>query len=460
MKGHPLAQSPRPSKPPKPSKSHDNSPLPPADNGSKDIGLKARVAALNLIAAAQERRSGFEEALGSAEFNALSDQEKAFARALAMIVLRRMGQFNRWVDKKTKKMPPEPAVALIRLGLAQLGYMGVPDFAAVSTTMKLSERANETRPYKGLINALLRGAIREKAFSKFEDTALLPDWLYQRYRQQFGDSAALNIAKTLTEEPATDLCFLNQDALESHQEALRGHALGGLRLRSELRGELRQWAGYDSGTWWVQDAAASVPVALLGDLSGKSALDLCAAPGGKTLQLLAKGAIVVALDRSKTRLKRLEENLTRAQFKAECHVADAEVFEDDRQFDVVLLDAPCSATGTFRRQPDVLWATRPADIAKLADLQHRLLDSAAKRVKIGGQLLYCVCSMEREEGETQIIAFLRRHPDFSLVKSDPELLSALQISELSPNRDGSLRLLPHHREGGQDGFYVALLSRN
>ncbi|MBW8734532.1 MAG: RsmB/NOP family class I SAM-dependent RNA methyltransferase, partial [Asticcacaulis sp.] len=248
--------------------------------------------------------------------------------------------------------------------------------------------------------------------------------------------------------------------LERLKEALDGTPLGDLALRSGLRGDVREWAGYDDGAWWVQDAASSVPVALLGDLTGKTAIDLCSAPGGKTLQLLARGASVVALDRSKNRLKRVEENLKRAGYTAELHMADAETWEDTRTFDVVLLDAPCSATGTFRRQPDVLWATRPADIAKLADVQHRLLDQGAVRVAPGGSLVYSTCSLEREEGETQIVAFLRRHPDFAVDTVTADEASAIGLPHESLMPEGWLRLLPHQRPGGQDGFFVARLRRN
>src|SRR5690606_18144233 len=187
---------------------------------------------------------------------------------------------------------------------------------------------------------------------------------------------------------------------------------------------------------------------------GKTALDVCAAPGGKTLQLIHKGAEVVAIDRSKGRLKRLEDNLQRLNVTAEIHNADAASFDDPRSFDVVLVDAPCSATGTYRRQPDVLWGTKPADIAKLADVQHRLLDTLAPKVKSGGDFIYCTCSLEREEGETQILAFLRRNKDFSLVQPDATALKRAGILEAPVSTEGRLRLLPIHRHGGQDGTLV------
>jgi 16S rRNA (cytosine967-C5)-methyltransferase len=437
----------------------------PTDIGpSPDIGMRARIAALDLVQAAQAKRSGFDEAVANPAFLALSDSERSFARAMALLLLRRLGQIDHVIDKRLKKEPNDEVIDLLRLGLVQIGYMNVPDFAAVSTTVKLAERTNATRPYKGLINAILRGVLRDRAagrnpLTKPDATKLVPDWLFQRWKIAYGEDEARGMALVLTEEPATDLSFKTPEDMARLQKALQGEPLARLAMRSALRGDVRDWPGYDDGVWWVQDASASAPVNLLGDLSGKTAIDLCAAPGGKTLQLLAAGAKVVALDRSKNRLKRIEENLARIGYQAELHMADAEGFEDERRFDVVLLDAPCSATGTYRRQPDVLWATRPADIAKLADVQHRLLDSAADRVAEGGELVYCTCSLEREEGETQVLAFLRRHKDFELLKMTPQDAAAHGVPAACARPEGWLRLLPHQRAGGQDGFFIARLKR-
>ncbi|MGA9659421.1 MAG: RsmB/NOP family class I SAM-dependent RNA methyltransferase [Asticcacaulis sp.] len=429
-----------------------------------DIGMNARIAAMSLIDAALTKRSGFDEAVTRAEFLALSEGERSFARAMALLVLRRLGQLDHIIEQRTKKLPSAAVCDLLRIGLVQIGYMNVPDFAAVSTTVKLAERASNTRPFKGLINAILRGVIREQephggGLPPAIAARLAPDWLFARWRAAYGEDNANGIAYMLTEEPATDLTFKNAETMAAHKEALSGTELGGLSLRSALRGDVRDWAGYQDGVWWVQDVAASVAVNLLGDLNGKTAIDLCAAPGGKAMQLAAAGASVVALDRSKNRLKRVEENLARTGLTAEIQMADAESFDDQRKFDVVLLDAPCSATGTLRRQPDVLWGTKPADIAKLADVQHRLLDSAAKRVKVGGTLIYSTCSLEREEGETQVLAFLRRNKAFVLHKVSPEQAATLGLPAASLSDEGWLRLLPHQRPAGQDGFFIARLTR-
>ena len=214
--------------------------------------------------------------------------------------------------------------------------------------------------------------------------------------------------------------------------------------------------GYAEGRWWVQDAAAAIPARIAALTADETAIDLCAAPGGKMLQLASTGAKVVALDRSAPRLRRVTSALERTGLTAEVVQAKAGSWTDPRQFDLVLLDAPCSATGTFRRHPDVLWGTRPADIAKLAGVQARLLASAAGRVAPGGRLIYCVCSLEPEEGEQQIEAFLKRHDDFKL-----SVISAGEggAPEASATKIGWLRILPHHIEGGLDGFFVARLTR-
>lgn len=432
-------------------------------SGSKDIGIKARVAALKLMQRALAARSGLDEGLSHKEFLALSHEERSFARALCMLGLRQIGFIDSIIKKRTKGLNDE-VIDLLRLGLIQMKAMYVPDFAAVSTTVKLAERSDATRPFKGLINAVLRGVSRDKDLLQSNDEALLPDWLGARYESQYGRDSRLGIGRTLLIEPKTDLSFINSDHCQDFAEKTGSLSLWDKGLRSELKGDVATWPHYEKGSWWVQDCAAQLPVALLGDLNGQSVLDMCAAPGGKTLQLLASRASVVALDRSKTRLSRLSENIERFKpalgvnhLPVITHCIDAESFETDSQFDSVLLDAPCSATGTFRRQPEVLWATTPLDIARLADLQHRLLDRAAPLVKEGGVLLYCTCSLEREEGETQILGFLHRHKEFVLECPNQEIIAKFGVT-VHDDRPW-IRLLPHEREGGQDGFFIALMRK-
>lgn len=418
-------------------------------------GLAARAAALQLLEKATERRGALDEALNLPAFGKLSAQDRGFARALVMATLRNHGRIERALASRLKQKPSAAVVRLLRIGAAQLFALDVPDFAAVSTTVKLAERDAATRPFKGLINAVLRGIAREGAPAP-DPSAHAPDWLYRRWAAAYGEDAAGAIAAAIPEEPATDLTLRDPATAGIWAEALDAEVLPGGSLRTRRKGDVAEWPGYDEGAWWVQDAAAAAPVRLLAPGTGETVVDLCAAPGGKTLQLAAGGATVTALDRSESRLKRVRQNLERVGLSAEVVAADAEAWDDDRRFDAVLLDAPCTATGTFRRNPDVLWASKPADVAKLADVQHRLLDAAAGRLGPGGRLVYCVCSLEREEGETQILAFLRRNPSFA---TEPADAAALGVPPASVTAEGWLRLLPQHRPGGQDGFFAARLVR-
>lgn len=414
-------------------------------------GLAARTAAMTVIEAAIARRAGIDEVLPAA-FRGLDDRDRAFARQLAMTALRRRGQIERALASRMQKPPPEAVSALLRIGVAQALYMDVPDHAAVSTTLDLAQANPDARPFKKLMNAVLRGLLRDPP--KDDPSLLPPDWLLARWTGAFGREAALGIAAQIAQEPPTDLSLKEPDAALA--EALEATELPGGSLRTFRRGDLAAWPGFDEGTWWVQDAAAAIPARLLNLKPGETALDLCAAPGGKTLQMAAAGAEVVAVDRSASRMKRVHENLERTKLRAEVIVTPAETWDDPRVFDAVLLDAPCSATGTFRRQPEVLWHAQPSEIAKLAGVQSRLLDAAAKRVKPGGRLVYCVCSLEPEEGEGQVAAFLRRHPEFAVEPVSPGEGGAPSNGVRS---DGALRILPHHMDGGMDGFYAARLKR-
>ncbi len=443
-----MAERSRGPRPPKPDALRDE---------AADIGVEARLAAGVLLNAALEGRGGMDAALAFREVAALPAPDRAFARAVAMAALRRLGEIDQILDRRLQKAPPLAVRTILRVALAQTLVLGTPAFAAVSTAVKLAERDPKTRPYKNLVNAVLRGVDREGPGLTTAESNL-PDWIAARWRATWGDNALAGLALAAREEPATDLSLKPDVDAAEVAGGLDGEVLPGGTVRTGRRGDIAAWPGFEDGTWWVQDAAAAVPVRLLDPKPGEAVADLCAAPGGKTLQLAAAGAGVVALDRSDKRLNRLRQNLERTGLEAEIVVTPAEDWEDPRSFDAVLLDAPCAATGTFRRNPEVLRATRPADIAKLADVQHRLLDAAAGRVKPGGRLVYCVCSLEREEGETQIIAFLRRNPAFRTASADP---SALGAPEESLTPEGWLRILPSMwaERGGLDGFFVARLDR-
>jgi len=416
-------------------------------------GLPARRAALDLLSAALARRAGMEEAASRPAFSGLSPRDRGFAHALTLATLRHLGPIDRALDARLAKAPPDAVRNILRMGLAQAFVLKTPAYAAVGASVDLAAASGDTRPFKGLVNAVLRALTRDPP-NLTDPESLAPPWLFARWQAAFGREEALAMAAVIAEEPATDLT--PKDPSAQPPEGLEVEVLAGGSWRTALRGDVATWPDFAEGQWWVQDASAAIPARLLDLGPGKTVLDLCAAPGGKTLQLASTGATVVALDRSASRLKRVAENLARVGLSAELVVADAGEWADGRTFDAVLLDAPCSATGTFRRNPDVLWAIRPGDIAALASVQSRLLDQAALKVRPGGQLVYCVCSLEPEEGEAQIAAFLARHPDFAIAPVRPEEGGA---PAPSIRADGTLRLLPHHRQGSMDGFFAARLIR-
>jgi 16S rRNA (cytosine967-C5)-methyltransferase len=419
-------------------------------------GLPARAAALDMLHAALARRAGLDDALARPPFSTLPPRERAHARALVMATLRGLGPIDKALAARLSKPPPEMVMNLLRIGAAQLFYMEAPDFAVVDTSVNLAAGRKDARAFKGLVNAVLRALAR--AGKPAEDVeALAPDWLLSRWRAAWGPGDALKIAALIAREPSTDLVFRDPAAAPALAEALQAHPLAGGAWRTDKGGALTEWPGFDDGAWWVQDASAAIPARLLDVRPGQTAVDLCAAPGGKTLQLAAAGAAVTAVDRSAPRLKRVQENLARMRLSAETVAADAAAWDDARQYDAVLLDAPCTATGTFRRHPDVLWASRPGDVASLAQAQGRLLDSAARRTRPGGRLVYCVCSLEPEEGEGQVAGFLKRNPDFRL---DPVAPGEGGAPQASVTPSGTLRIHPFHVEGGCDGFFAARFMRD
>ena len=418
-------------------------------NSPADTALAARASALKLLEAALSRRGGLDEGLNVPGFAGLTLQDRAFARALVMATLRHLGLIDRILDGKLKREPPTPVRSLLRLGLAQAFWLDTPHFAAVNTTVGLTPK-----PLRGLVNAVLRGVLRD-GMPPQDPESLAPAWLYARWRAAYGEAQAQALASRIAEEPATDLT-LRGPADADLVLALEAQVLPGGTLRTLRRGDLAHWPGYAEGKWWVQDAAAALPARLLNLVNGQSALDLCAAPGGKTLQLAAMGAQVTAVERSEARLVRVKANLARMGLSAEIVRADAVHWRDERKFDAVLLDAPCSATGTFRRHPDVLWNARPPDIAAMAAGQSALLASAAARLGPDGRLIYSVCSLEPEEGEAQVRGFLAANPDFI---TDPITLGEAGAPAVSLTPEGWLRILPQHAEGGLDGFFIARLRR-
>ncbi len=421
----------------------------------------ARAVALALLRAVLDRRLSLDEALEQAAgYAALSSRDRAFARALVATVLRRLGQIDAVIAAcLDKPLTPKARAGehLLRLGVAQLLFLGTPGHAAVSETVDLAQ--GHLRPYAGLANAVLRRVAREGSGQlQDQDGARLntPSWLWQAWIAAYGEAAARAIAAAHQEEAALDLTV--KEGPERWAEILGAELLptGSLRYRGDTA--ITELPGYAEGAWWVQDAAAALPAKLLGTLADRRVVDLCAAPGGKTAQLAASGARVTAVDRSAGRMTRLGANLRRLGLTAETIVADAQAWRPRDPADAVLLDAPCSGTGTIRRHPDLARLKTAADVERLAGVQDQLLDAAREILRVGGELVYCVCSLQPEEGPQRIEAVLARHPDLqrrpvtpSEIGGEGEFITA----------EGDLRTLPSlwATRGGLDGFFAARLVR-
>jgi 16S rRNA (cytosine967-C5)-methyltransferase len=421
-------------------------------------GLLARKAAAEVLFAVLRRQRPFDEALTGESVAALPDRDRALVRMLTATVLRRLGTLRALIESMTDKGLPKDApqieIALL-LGAAQILFLDVPDHAAVDLSVRLASGPRNGR-YAGLINAVLRRVTREgrERYEAIDPALDTPDWLRERWRASYGDAVAAAIMQAHRAEPPLDLTAKSDPA--HWAEALGGTLLPSGTIRVATGGNVTALPGFAEGAWWVQDAAASIPVRLLGNVTGKHVADLCAAPGGKTAQLASNGAKVLAVDRSPKRMERLRDNLARLSLTADIVVADATEWSGG-PFDAVLLDAPCTATGTIRRHPDLPWQKRPEDLASLASLQSRLLDRAAELTKPGGLLVYATCSLEPEEGERQVEGFLARHGDFTLA---PIAATEVPGFEEALTSQGWLRILPCHLEqGGCDGFFAARLRR-
>lgn len=350
------------------------------------------------------------------------------------------------------------ALTLLRLGLTQILFLGTPAHAVVDTAVTLARRRRPQAP-PALINAVLRRAAGAGAALVEGHDALrlnTPDWLWQAWTKAYGAETCRRIAAQHLQTPPLDLTA--RDDPHAVAEALGGIVLPNGTVRLERAGIVTQLAGYAEGAWWVQDAAAALPARLLGDVRGQSVIDLCAAPGGKTAQLAAAGARVIAVDAAPARLARVAENLARLRLEAELVAADASTWAPPAPADAVLIDAPCSATGTIRRHPDVPWLKAPAELAALAALQDRLLAASVRMVRPGGRILYCVCSLQDEEGPARREAFISGGAPVRPLPVTADEIGGLQ--ELV-TADGALRTLPCHlaAEGGLDGFFAMRFTR-
>jgi 16S rRNA (cytosine967-C5)-methyltransferase len=398
----------------------------------------------------------------SRDLATLQPRDRAFVRVLAATTLRRLGQIDGLVDHcldRPLKAKQAEVKTLLRLGACQLMFLDTPAHAAVDSTVALA-RGAALGGYRGLVNAVLRRLTREgAAIRDGQDAATLntPAWLWESWRAAYGEATARRIAEAHLKDPPLDLTV--KADLEAWAERLGAVRLptGSLRLAPGA-GEVARLDGYQAGAWWVQDAAAALPVRLLGELAGRSVIDLCAAPGGKTAQLAAAGARVTAVERDPKRLGRLQDNLGRLGLAARGVSADAATWRPSEPADAVLLDAPCSATGTLRRHPDIAWLKRAKDLASLVALQDRLLAAAVQMVRPGGLLVYATCSLQPEEGPARIAALVAAGAPVEPVPAAAAEVGA-PAELITPQ--GELRTLPCHLAelGGLDGFYACRLRR-
>jgi 16S rRNA (cytosine967-C5)-methyltransferase len=411
-------------------------------------GLGARRAALQMLDAVLRRGQTLDAA--SAHVRNLSPPDRALGVAIAGEVLRRMPDLDVLIDSATRQRLPDDSKArmVLRIALAQKVGLGTPEHAVVATALPLVD-GGPRRLVHGVLGTLLRRGVPPM------DAPRLPVDVEERWSAAWGEEIEAAARRQIAKRPPLDLTFADDSEAQSYAQDHGGISLAPKHVRLQSS-PVPTLPGFEEGRWWVQDLAASVPARLV-PADGQDVLDLCAAPGGKTMQLAAAGHRVTAVDSSKSRLARLRENLGRTRIDAELIEADALEWEPGRQFDAILLDAPCSATGTFRRHPEVLYRARPPIIAANSALQLRLLERASQWLKPGGSLVYSVCSLEPAEGEDVIREFIGAHPELRI--DAPE---AGELPDFAPLSGGGwVRMLPGllEGEGGLDGFFIARLVR-
>lgn len=438
-------------------------------NGDARSGMPARhgaVALLNdVLINHRPLDTAFAASVTKGSLLKLEPRDRALSRAIVATSLRRKGQIEdlfHGLLERPMKGDTGPLMNIVLAAVAQLQFMGMSGHAVVNLAVEQCKKDRKTQRYAGLVNAILRRITRSgPEIVAGQDAPRLNTarWLWDRWGETYGEETARFMAKAHLEEPPLDVSVKSDP--EGWADKLGGIVLptGSIRLRP--KGRIEDLPGFDEGTWWVQDAAAALPARLLGDIDGKRVADLCAAPGGKTAQLASAGANVTAIDNAQRRVSMLENNLKRLGLKADCIEADARKWQPQGDlFDAILLDAPCSATGTIRRHPDIPYVKRSRDIPQMASLQARLLDHALTLLRPGGTLVYCTCSLEAEEGEDQIKKLLSRS---DTVRIDP--IGAEEVAGQSEwlTADGMLRTLPHFTvgtaegAGGMDGFFAARL---
>ncbi|MEJ6783673.1 RsmB/NOP family class I SAM-dependent RNA methyltransferase [Aminobacter sp. Piv2-1] len=445
---------------------------PKPDAAPSAPGLAARMAAARLLAATIDARTPLDGLTdhehGHPQFRALDMRDRGLVRAILATALRYRLTIEKLIARWLEKPLPANATALshiLHVAAAQILFLDVPDSAAVDLAVTHAKSDPRTVRFSGLVNGVLRALVRAKDAElpqALADTNDAPGWFVTRLVAAYGEDQASKILAAHRLESPVD--FTVKSDPEKWATAFGGIVLSTGTVRIEkLGGPVSELPGFADGAWWVQDAAAALPARLFGDIAGKRVADLCAAPGGKTAQLALAGAQVTAVEASKNRLTRLAANLARLGLDAEKVNADLLAYEPAEPFDAVLLDAPCSSTGTVRRHPDVLWTKSPEDVTKLASVQRKLLDGAVRLVRPGGTIVFSNCSLDPEEGEALVAAFLADHK--GRIELDPIRPGEVPGISAFVTTEGYLRTTPAGLDlgnpaiSGLDGFFAARFRR-
>ena len=420
-------------------------------------GLAARRAAVALLHDVLMKKQMIAEILESAEapLNGLEPGERARAQSIANSVLRNLDPIDTVLDQFLQKSPPFKVRNILRVATNEMVIDGIAPHAAVDAAVRLVRESPKTSHMKGLTNAVARRVSEHGAEIWAEmDPQPLPSWIAKPVGRAFGEQAVHDIEAAHAKIPPLDIT-VTADA-EKWAETLAADLLPTGSLRLTTPGQITNLPGYSEGAWWIQDAAAAIPARLLGDIADKQVLDLCAAPGGKTMQLAAAGAEVTAVDVSEPRLKRVRANLKRTGLSADIIAKDVLKWTPSQKYDAILLDAPCSATGTIRRHPDLPFA-KDGELGGLLRMQQRMLLNAYKWLKPGGKLVYCTCSLLSSEGAGQIQAFLAATPDAKMLPVADQIALPTEFI----GKDGGLRTRPDMWPdiGGLDGFYAAVIQK-
>lgn len=409
-------------------------------------GLLARQAALALLMGVLGDRLPMSQLSDGPALAKLAAADRARAQRLATETLRQIEPVDRLLQSFLKREPPLLVLNILRLAVTEL-QGGAAAHGVVNAAVEMARKGQHVAALAGMINAVLRkiptGVVLAGAAQK------MPRWLRQPLVHAYGRDAVTAMEAVQSRTPPTDLTVKGAPVPD-------GDMLPTGSLRISEPGQISGLPGYAEGAWWVQDAAAALAVPMLGDVRGQKVLDLCAAPGGKTLQLAAAGAHVTALDISGPRMGRVRENLARTALAADLVVADGRHWQPEGLFDAILLDAPCSATGTIRRHPDLLYIKDGTEIEGLVTLQAQMFDRALTFLRPGGRLVYCTCSLLPDEGEAQLAGALARHPGLTVVR---RALAGVPDDWFTP--EGALRLRPDYwaHLGGMDGFFMVCVTK-